>query len=60
VWEFAKSAAAQYQKKTDQIRRERKQGNIKAIANDLRRGVARYKCRCDHGKSGIASSQGWQ
>jgi hypothetical protein len=50
--EFAKSAArsvdrrdAQHQKKADQIRRERKQGSVKAVANGLRRGVVHYKSR---------------
>jgi hypothetical protein len=52
--EFAKSAAqsvarraAQYQKKADQSRRKRKKGNVRAVANDLRRGVVHYKSRGD-------------
>jgi hypothetical protein len=50
--EFAKSVVQsvdrrdpQHQKKADQIRRERKKGNIKAVANDLRRGVVHHKSR---------------
>jgi hypothetical protein len=52
--EFAESAArsvdrrdAQYQKKADQIQRERKKGNIKAVADDLRRGVVHYESQRD-------------
>jgi hypothetical protein len=36
---------ARHQKKADQIRRERKKGNVKAVANDLCHGVVHYKSR---------------